>query len=195
MKMNLKGSSGFIYLITNKIDGGIYVGQTVNVRKRWNEHKNNLRNGWHSNPILQNAWVKYGESAFEFKIAEEVTTDLVVSEQFWIDAYRAAGIRIYNIAEPSEPPMLGRNHTEETRKKMSLSQMDREFSLEHRVRLSESQIGNKKALGHIHTEESKAKMSEAALGNQRFLGRKHSPETLARMSEAQKKSWLLRKSK
>ena len=45
-----------IYKITNITNGMVYVGQSVNIIKRWNEHKRNLRKGAHENKKLQNAW-------------------------------------------------------------------------------------------------------------------------------------------
>lgn len=55
----------------------------------------------------------------------------------------------------------GRSHSQETRKKMSASRMGLRPSEETRKKLTEAQTGNKKALGHKHTEESKQKMRDA----------------------------------
>ena len=35
---------GVIYEISNSIDGRVYIGSTINLHKRWNEHKRNLLN-------------------------------------------------------------------------------------------------------------------------------------------------------
>ena len=159
---------GFIYLIQNK-HGGIYIGQTKYLKKRWIFHCNRLNNNKHDNINLQKDWNKYGESAFEFKIAEEVTTDLTISEQYWIDAYRAAGIKIYNMIPAGYPP----------------DNNGRIRSPEHRKIISERHRGNTYRRGSRHTEEAKMKMSKAA------LGKKDSLETRQKKSKSAKIAWSL----
>jgi len=56
-----------IYIIQNMDNGKVYVGSTVNLRKRWIKHKFHLNRGDHHSLHLQRAWDKYGESAFVFK--------------------------------------------------------------------------------------------------------------------------------
>ena len=35
---------GYIYKITNKVNGKVYIGQTITtVQRRWNQHKRNAR--------------------------------------------------------------------------------------------------------------------------------------------------------
>ncbi len=65
----------------------MYIGSAVNVRQRWYGHLSKLRRGSHSNAKLQNAWVKYGEQAFEFMVVHPVEDKraLITWEQFWID--------------------------------------------------------------------------------------------------------------
>ncbi len=48
--------------------------------------------------------------------------------------------------------------------------------------MSLAQMGNKKALGCKHTEESRKKHSLAQMGNKKFLGKKHTKETKKKMS-------------
>ena len=75
-----------IYKITNKVNGDCYYGSSVNVEKRWYRHLNDLKNGSHHNPILQRAWLKYGENNFTFEIVEECTSDnLLIIEQKYLD--------------------------------------------------------------------------------------------------------------
>lgn len=77
-----------IYKITNKINGKTYIGQSVNIKQRWAEHKANLRNNKHENPYLQNAWNKYGENNFTFKVIEECEqSELDDKEIYWISEY------------------------------------------------------------------------------------------------------------
>lgn len=57
-----------VYTITNTISGKIYVGQALNVRKRWQRHRWDLNHNKHRNQFLQDAWKKYGEESFDFKV-------------------------------------------------------------------------------------------------------------------------------
>ena len=55
----------------NKANKKFYIGSSNDIYRRWREHKKDLRDGCHDNEHLQNAWKKYGENNFEFKIIEE----------------------------------------------------------------------------------------------------------------------------
>ena len=57
-----------IYLIRNKINNKVYVGQSVNIKARWSNHKRELEKGIHSNDHLQKSYNKYGKINFEFKV-------------------------------------------------------------------------------------------------------------------------------
>ena len=48
-----------IYLIKNNISKKEYIGQSINIEKRWKDHKKDLRNNIHKNQHLQNAYNKY----------------------------------------------------------------------------------------------------------------------------------------
>jgi len=62
---------GVIYQIKNKENGKIYIGSTKNWNKRKARHIKDLKNESHHNIVLQRAWKKYGEEAFDFSIIEE----------------------------------------------------------------------------------------------------------------------------
>lgn len=57
-----------IYKIKNKINGKTYIGESLNIRRRWMEHIHELDNNQHINYKLQNDWNTYGKENFEFKI-------------------------------------------------------------------------------------------------------------------------------
>lgn len=79
-----------IYKITNQVNGKVYIGQSVNIKQRWAEHKANLRNNKHENSYLQNAWNKYGEANFIFEVIEKCSKDeLDDKEIFWISEYNS----------------------------------------------------------------------------------------------------------
>lgn len=79
---------------------------------------------------------------------------------------------------------------EEYRKYMSDIMKRREFSEEHRKKISEANKGNKYGLGHKVSEETKKKISEANKGNKYCLGHchKHTEETRKKISEATKRA-------
>lgn len=75
-----------IYKITNKINGDSYYGSSVNIKKRWDKHIYDLKNGKHHNIKLQRAWVKYGEDNFIFEIIEECgKEDILIVEQRYLN--------------------------------------------------------------------------------------------------------------
>jgi len=75
---------GFIYKITNKVNGKSYIGQTRNsVEFRWRQHKNN-KSGY----ALHYAIRKYGADNFEVETLEECdVSKLDEREIYYIDKY------------------------------------------------------------------------------------------------------------
>lgn len=60
-----------IYKITNTVNGKVYIGQSVDLKKRIRVHKRYLRLGIHDNEHLQNAYNKYGEESLKYSVLEE----------------------------------------------------------------------------------------------------------------------------
>lgn len=117
-----------IYKIINKDNGKYYVGRTLNLDKRWYQHKKLLKKNNHFNKYLQSAWNKCGEDKFEFIVVEYVIdkTELINTEQRYINQFildRNKGLNnCYNLSESSISPMdinKGRKHSDETKKKLS----------------------------------------------------------------------------
>lgn len=59
---------GLVYIITNIRNNRVYVGQTIDLKRRKYEHLSQLRKGSHKNTELQNDYNKYGESCFQFSV-------------------------------------------------------------------------------------------------------------------------------
>jgi group I intron endonuclease len=59
-----------IYTIKNKVNGKVYVGQSISLRKRKHDHFRALRTNTHYNTHLQSSWNKYGEDNFTFEVVE-----------------------------------------------------------------------------------------------------------------------------
>ena len=195
-----------IYAIIHMETQRRYVGSSMNIVKRWSEHRNALRALRHRNSKLQNAWNKYGADSFQFEVLQRVENlnDLIVCEQFFIDELKP----FYNIRLVAAESNLGIKHSDEAKAKISSAQMGRvhndatkakmsvarkgiKFSAEHRAKIS---AANK---GTIHSDEAKAKMSAAKNGmvlsdeakakiSVALKGRVFSDETKAKMSAAGK---------
>ena len=107
-----------IYMIQNKVNGKIYIGQAVDIEgSRWKKHKSELRGNYHGNEHLQRDWNKYGEESVEFSILLECEENqLNTYEEYYIFELMAYDNRVgYN---KNYGGYRGRP-TEETRKKMS----------------------------------------------------------------------------
>lgn len=92
-----------IYRIINKKNNKSYIGSSIDIENRWSQHKNSLKTNSHVNSYLQNAWNKYGEYAFEFKIEKEVSEDVLRSvEQEYLE--KANFDSLYNISTSAYGP-------------------------------------------------------------------------------------------
>lgn len=87
----MSGDKSGVYLIRCETTGKQYIGSSVSIYKRWSDHRRSLRKGTSVCKGLQNAWNKYGEAAFAFRVLEECPRDRSVleqREQHFIDAIR-----------------------------------------------------------------------------------------------------------
>lgn len=80
---------GYIYKITNDVNGKMYVGKTemVDPYKRWKEHINDHQKRRCEKRPLYSAMNKHGVEHFNFEVIEE-TDNTVEREQFWINELR-----------------------------------------------------------------------------------------------------------
>lgn len=191
-----------IYKIENKINGKIYIGQSIDINRRLKEHKNSLRNNKHINNHLQYAFNKYGEDNFIFEIIDICEIDeLDAMERLYINKYESkynewgynledGGSKNKKLSEETRAKiskankgennaMHGKKHSEESKAKMSKAHKGKKISNETKKKMSKAQKGRK------HTDETKAKMSKAQKGeNHPLYGKHHSDETKEKMSKA-----------
>ena len=111
---------GYIYKITNKINGKIYIGQHRS--EKFDKYY------WGSGKILKKAYKKYGKSNFirEILCWCETVEQLNECEIRFIRESKARNQENgYNIGVGGEktPDMTGYHHTEETRKRLSISHL------------------------------------------------------------------------
>lgn len=162
-----------IYMIKNKLNGNIYIGQSVDIYDRWDEHLRALRGEYHFNNHLQRSWNKYKEYNFEFSVVEECFEDeLDDREIYWISNYDSYH-NGYNQTKGGGG-MRGFKHSDKTRKK-----------------ISESTKGeNAPWYGKQRSEETKIKIGAASkarlvdLENHPMYGKKHSEESKDKMRKS-----------
>lgn len=183
-----------IYKITNLINNKIYIGSSVNVQKRMNNHKYRLKSNKHGNKHLQYAWNKYGEENFIFEPIDyvEEKDKLIEKEQFWIDNYESYNKDVgYNIRIKAENN-LGIHYSDETKQKLSESHKGKKLSEETKRKISLKSKGeNNGFYGKHHTEETKLKLrnkkqSKEFIEKQRILKQGEGSPT-AKLNEEQVK--------
>jgi group I intron endonuclease len=162
-----------IYLLTNRVNGKYYVGQTLRTaRHRWSVHKCEAKTrSARASAYLYKAIRKHGADAFIVETLATATNldDLNRLEELWILVLDAMNPAVgYNAARG------GRNHvaTAATRAKVSASLRGRALSPERRARMSAAQKGVPKSAEH-------AAHIAAAL-----KGRRPSPQAIAAVAHA-----------
>ena len=151
---------GYIYKITNKNTGKMYIGQTIqDLEERWRGHRSSKSNCRY----LKSAIKKYGIYNFEFKlICVCFDNDMDKFENDYIKKYNTLVPNGYNLREGGN----GGRHNEETKQKIS-------ESLKNRTDI----IYSKNQLGRPHTEEIKKKISNS------LKGRKLSKESIQKRNQ------------
>ena len=77
-----------IYCIENIVDHKKYIGQSIDIYRRWKDHKRELNGNRHRNVYLQRAWNKDGKDNFNFYVLE-ICNDSMLDEReiYYIDAF------------------------------------------------------------------------------------------------------------
>ena len=113
-----------IYGIKNCLNGKMYVGQAINIYKRWKDHIDDLDENKHYNVHLQRSWNLYGKQNFQFLILEECSAEeLNEKEVFYVDKFDSY-YNGYNQTRGGDGS-LGYKHSEEVIEKMSQIQQER----------------------------------------------------------------------
>ena len=85
-----------IYIIKNKINDKVYIGQAANTWERWWKHLSESRRKKRS--LIGKAIAKYGQENFYFEILESQIENFDEREQFWIKEYNSQQPNGYNIS-------------------------------------------------------------------------------------------------
>lgn len=165
-----------IYKITNP-NGKIYIGQSVNIKKRFNNYR------WLCNSrnqiILNRSFKKYGIENHNFEIIEEcLIENLNERERYWQEYYSVISSQNLNCKLTSTDFKKGMV-SELTKKKISMGNKGKKRSETHINILKSNWLGRK------HSKESIDKMKK---NNARAnLGKKFSLETRMKISKNNKK--------
>ena len=86
-----------IYKITNKINGKMYIGESLDIIRRWEEHKEALKNNKHYNYKLQKDYNQYGLENFEFNIIAVLDESILEHiDKYILLIYESLNILKYN---------------------------------------------------------------------------------------------------
>lgn len=175
-----------IYRIVHTASQRAYVGQSVDINRRWSRHRYMLNSNTHHSPYLQHLWTKYGEEAFAWETVEECSPEVLVTrEQYWMDTT----LHTLNCA-PAAGSTRGVHPSEKTREKISAANRRRVLSEKTREKIGVANMGHTRNVGHVHTAETRAKISAALVNNRYGVGNKdraghvHTAETRAKIGAA-----------
>jgi hypothetical protein len=174
----------FIYVLRVISDESIfYIGKTTNMSKRVSQHRDKAKKGISSKlyNFIRHLW----ENGEDFELVELVTVNKVGWEKFEIEAINLARKIGCNLRNTSDGG-IAHDHTEESRKKISIAMSGKKFTKEHRAKLSLAKKGKPTWNKGIHTGQKNGMDKPEVRANlsKKLKGRKFSPETLQRMRMA-----------
>lgn len=179
-----------VYKIINLTNAKFYVGSTIEIKTRFRTHRRKLRAGNHHCPHLQNAWNKYGEESFVFRVVDVVDnpSELHSVEQAVLDEYHGTR-QCYNYARYTdnssrgviraqkhrdaisnglkvfyaehEHPLKGVPRSEETKALISANRSGKPVSQSTKEKIRQARLGTKAS------EETRAKLSAVRKGKER----------------------------
>jgi group I intron endonuclease len=171
-KMKIAG----IYKIVSP-SGAVYIGQSLNIRKRWASHRGDYKK--RPRFRIASSMAKYGPDRHKFSIEYHAPLDIDRTildniEQLFISQYKEGGAELMNLTEGGTGGRMFTHpgHSAETKAKIGDANRGKvhdpaivktiadkrrgqKISLEHAKKLKASRLGKP------HTEESKAKMRVA----------------------------------
>jgi group I intron endonuclease len=170
-----------IYKITSPV-GRIYIGQSRDVEHRFKRYLS-MHESNSTQTRLHRSFKKYGVSSHTFEVIEHCNfSELNERERYWQDFYNVLSKNGMNciLQETDSLPKVytketltkisgknhwfyGKNHSDESKKKMSQAAKRRVVSDETRQKLSSIRQGSgNQFYGKTHSDDSKQKMSQSA---------------------------------
>lgn len=170
-----------IYLIKNIKTGRKYIGQSIDIERRWKEHKK-YQNEGHS--YIDNSIKKYNSNIFELSIIYECENNVELLnelEKYYIWKYNTfedknhynltpggdfAPMKISEIADKlkrkrpehskkmfgEQNPMYNKTHTKEAKEKIRKAQLNTQHPIEHKIINSKS----RNTTGYFRTTKIKS---------------------------------------
>ncbi len=179
----------YMYKITNNINGKVYIGQTMDISKRWGAHKSFARNDDKPRQYIHHAIAKYGSENFIFEAIATCRNqkDADIIEDQLIQQYDSRNKeKGYNLKAGGSHG----EHSEETKQKQREA--------------TQRQIEEKghPAAGRIVSQETRDLMRKIRLENpidyteevcknmsEAHIGIKDSDDTKQKKSESAKEAW------
>lgn len=161
-----KSKSG-IYMLTNKLTGDIYIGQSIDISKRFKNYLNLSYLKKSNSYKISRALIKYGYANFSLTILEYCDkSNLVIREQYYFDELKPQ----YNILKIAGSS-LNSKHTEETKVKFSKS-LKGIYTKE-----------NSSLFVNLHTEETKNLISVNKREKNPLFGKTHTKSSIELMKQ------------
>ena len=103
-----------IYLITNTLTNKVYVGQSVDIKRRWSEHRARALDPNNNcyEKLLYRSIRKHGIEVFKFSVLCECTQEeLNVQEKYYIQKYNCVVPNGYNVLNENNAPYYTKEHS------------------------------------------------------------------------------------
>lgn len=146
-----------IYKITNNLNNHFYIGQSINISKRWKEHKRSFLYGKTHSTVLQKAFIKYGIENFKFEVLEECPVEnLDDREVFYIATLKPK--YNMNFGGSGNAGHVVAEETREILRRKGREQWD-SYDTERKNQIIKNQLKGPKVGSH-RSEETKKLLSE-----------------------------------
>jgi len=167
-----------IYCIRNIKNNKRYIGQSVNIRARWSQHKAHLNRNIHTNDYLQRSWNKHGMKEFVFEILEQCPKEqLNDKERYYIDKYDTMNTAFgYNLKSGGQDTNTVTDYVKEKTVKglktyyrehpeAKQKNSERAYKQWSNPEIKAKILGKNNGMyGKTHTEEARKKISEVQQG-------------------------------
>ncbi len=195
-----------IYIIKNMVSGKVYIGQAVDILKRWKNHKIEFKFNRNSK-YLQSAYNKYGYLNIAFYVVEfcEPSKSILDKrEQYWMDLYNSYDRKYgYNLSPTAGGSCTSYKHSDKTKALLSAKRKNKLRTEEAKAaikagwekRKARGPVSeetkrklSKSHKGKSHSKEIKLKMSVSRLGNKNAAGVKRSQSHIDALTKGRQRA-------